>query len=477
MGLTSVEFVLFLPIVIFLYYMMPKVARPVFLLAINLLFYATFGISYICIILFDAVIAWLSGYVISDPKNAKKTKVLLSVSIFLLFVPMAIFRILPSFNESILGPLGISFYTLQAVSYVVDVYKKEIDREKSFWKLLTYLSFFVTITAGPIYRFKDFGTFYDNASRKLKANYEAITNGIIYTIWGFMLKVVVADRIAIPINTVFSNFQTENYGGIVLILIAFLYSIQIYADFAGYSAIVIGIAQMLGYTIPENFKAPYLSMSIKEFWSRWHISLSTWLRDYIYIPLGGNRHGKVRKAFNVMITFMVSGLWHGTAFNYIIWGALHAFYQIIGDLTSGLRKRIIPLTGIRNNSFFHRMLKRVGTFLLVTFAWIFFRNGVNDSIKYIGMMFGNFGGLKTQLKVMTQLGVSLSGWALAAICSGMLIVSDVVSYKKDLRVEQAAGYQGPLFKALFVITLSLMILLFGEWGVKHDAAYFIYRDF
>ncbi len=485
MGLTSTTFIILLPIVIFAYYIFSKRIRNYFLLLINLLFYACFGYKYLTAILSIALITYLSSILLKDKKDWElnsralccKRRIILCISITLMTSVLILFRIGMLVSDSIVAPLGISFYLMQAISYIVDVYKGDIQREKNYLVLLLWLSFFPTITSGPIYRYKDFYKEFRRNSELLSADYNRIINGIVYVIYGYFLKLVIAERAAIPVNKVFSEFESAEYGGILLFIIAITYSVQIYADFAGYSAIVIGIAQILGYDIPENFVAPYFSGSIKEFWSRWHISLSAWLRDYIYIPLGGNRKGQVRKYLNILITFLISGLWHGFRWHFVVWGMMHAIFQIVGEMTIKFRRKVCQIVDIRETTFFYLFLQRIITFVLVTIAWIFFRTGLRGAIKYTIEMVTtmNIGGM-IQGQLWT-LGLPPFGWILLGMSVLFVSVVDCILYRKKIRIDSAIDSQGSFAKCIFVIVLSLFILILGIYGDQHDPSYFVYRDF
>ncbi len=474
-GLTSLEFVLTLPIFVFLFYILPKQIRQYYLLVFNLVFYISFGYKTIVVLLLEAGVAYIAAMII-DGISSSKRKCFFIASIVLLSSILLFFKLGININSSIVLPLGLSFYTLQAISYIVDVYNKIICAEKNPFKILIFLSFFPTITSGPIYRYKFFLQGYKLGINELRINYNRIINGIVYIVYGYFMKLVVAERAAIPVNYVFSEFNYGEYGGSVLFIIAVTYSIQIYSDFAGYSAIVIGIAQLIGFDIPENFLAPYLSMSIKEFWSRWHISLSSWLRDYIYIPLGGNRKGKIRKYINILITFLVSGLWHGTGIHFIIWGGVHGFYQIVSELFSPFRKRVISALGIVEESTFHKLIKRIITFIMVTMAWIPFRTGAKDSFLFIKeMIIEPHLGYLIWGKLWT-LGLMPFDWILLYTCVLIMLYVDNLVFK-GTRIDKALQSQGYLARSLVIIIMVLSILIMGIYGGQHDASYFVYRDF
>ncbi len=477
LGLTSVEFLCLLPIVALFYYIVPRRFRRYYLLLINVIFYTSFGYTYIPLLVVEALIIWIAGIEIAKNRNNKTIKFITVTSVFVLFLILLYFKAGSNFTESIVAPLGISFYTLQAISYIEDIRARKIIPERNFVKLLVYLSFFPTITSGPIYRYDDFTEQYDHNIELLRADYDRITNGIIYMIYGYFLKLVIAERAAIPVNKVFSDFESAEYGGIILFVIAVTYSLQIYADFAGYSAIVIGIAQIFGYDIPENFIAPYLSQNIKEFWGRWHISLSIWLRDYIYIPLGGNRKGRLRKHINIMITFLVSGLWHGFRWHFLVWGFMHGAYQIIDECTIGARKRILSRLGLHTDLTSYKIFQRIITFILVTIAWIFFHTGFKESLRYIIMMVTslNIGGIISGR--LWELGLPPFGWIMLIMGSIFIFMWDYLLYIKNKRIDTVLNEQGFLVKDIMIIVMSLTILILGIYGDLHDPSYFVYRDF
>ncbi len=476
LGLTSTEFVIILPIVIFLYYVVPCRIRQLFLLLINLLFYFSFGITGIITVGVEGLIVW--GYAKVQTKGRKKfDKVLLVVTIITLVSIILAFRLLVRINDSIVAPMGLSFYTLGAISYVIDIYKNKIEPEDSFIKLLTWLSFFPIITSGPIYRFNDFKKEYDRNSKSLCANYSNITKGIIYMIYGYFLKLVIAERVAVAVNTGFDYLGNMYLNFIALITIAVLYSIQIYADFAGYSAIVIGMSQIIGFSVPENFKAPYLSESVKEFWGRWHISLSTWLRDYVYIPLGGNKKGKFRKYFNVLFTFIVSGLWHGFGLHYLAWGLLHAGYQILEDIFTKPWKQMMKAIRFDRNVFIMRVAGRLRTFVAVTIAWLFFRTGINDAIYFIKEIFTATRIDEESLDLLVYgMGISIQGWIILLLSVAVMIFVDALMFK-NMRIDRYISDRNVFVRVPIIIVALLTILIFGIYGDQHDASYFIYRYF
>lgn len=277
----------------------------------------------------------------------------------------------------ILLPIGLSFHTFQAMSYTIEVYRGRQKAERNFGIYALYVMFYPQLVAGPIERPQNVLPQFHN---KHSFNYDDVAAGLRQMLWGYFKKVVVADRLAIYVNSVY-NHHPERYSGITLIMATVFFSFQIYCDFSGYSDIALGIARVMGYKLMINFRRPYFATSIKEFWSRWHISLSSWFRDYLYIPLGGNRSSTIRWYFNILLVFIISGLWHGASWVFVVWGALHGLYQISELLFNkifdnrflSIKKTVIGI-----------LLSTIFTFTLVSFGWIFFRaNSINDAFAIV----------------------------------------------------------------------------------------------
>ncbi len=293
--------------------------------------------------------------------------------------------LLPDFD--IMLPVGISFYTFQALSYTIDVYfDKDYKIEKNLARYALFVTFFPQLVAGPIERSKNLlEQFYE----RHEFEYARVRDGLILMMWGLFQKIVIADRAAILVNQVYNDISS--YSGFEVVIATVLFAIQIYCDFCGYSDIAIGAAKVMGFRLMTNFKQPYFSKSIKEFWRRWHISLSSWLRDYIYIPLGGGRCSKIKKYRNIMITFLLSGLWHGANWTYVVWGGLHGSFQVIGEVLFPVREKIKCILNIDSESFGHKIFQILFTFLLVDSAWIFFRaSSLREAIMIYKQMFSEF---------------------------------------------------------------------------------------
>lgn len=384
----SMSFMIFLPIVFALYWVCPPKHRWALLLIASYYFYMSWNIKYVVLILFTTVISYACGLFLSKSCNIKYRKIYLATTLVMSLGVLFIFKYLEFFFDSIqvilsqfsiplntvtfnlLLPVGISFYTFQTLSYVIDVYRGDTEVETHFGKYATFVSFFPQLVAGPIERSKNLLT---QINKLHKFDYDKAIYGVKLIAWGFFQKVVIADTVAEKVNLVYDNLL--EYQGFSIVIACFLFSIQIYCDFAGYSNIAIGVAKLFGMDLMINFKSPYFSTSVHEFWNRWHISLSTWFKDYVYIPLGGNRKGNIRSKMNLLITFLVSGLWHGASYTFILWGGVHGLLQIVEKLFPNKEKGKL-----------HRLLWlfQCGCmFVLITITWIFFRAQSIDEVIYI----------------------------------------------------------------------------------------------
>ena len=490
----STEFLFFFPIVLAAYLVMPKKARIPWLLVASYFFYGCWNYKYLTLILFSTVVTYASARLLEKSSSAKTKKWILGLGIsanlfvlfffkYLDFAFMNVNRLLRAIHVNpvanpfdFLLPVGISFFTFQAVGYVIDVYRGDVPAEKNFIKYALFVSFFPQLVAGPIERSKNLLGQIKALEEKRTWTKDGLVSGLGMMLWGLFMKMVIADRVAIFVDEVFAN--TYAAGTMEMAAAAVGFSLQIYADFAGYSAVAIGAARMLGLNLMENFNTPYFATSIAEFWRRWHVSLSTWFRDYVYIPLGGNRKGKLRKYLNLMITFLVSGLWHGAAWKYVAWGGLHGAYQIAGDLTKPLRKRINEFLEVKEDTFGHRLGRIAGTFFLTTFAWIFFRA---DSLRLaIDYVIGTF----TKWNPWVLFDDSLYGWGLNHFEMNLLAVALLILFavsllrsRRGMDLGQYLLTQNVLFRWAVMLGLALLILVFGEYGVDFDSNKFIYFDF
>lgn len=483
----SLTFLIFLVCILSLYYILPYKYKWYLLLIGSCIFYMAWRIEFIFLILFSSFFNYYIGLLIE--KYEDKSKTILTTGLIINFLILFIFKYSIFINHSFMSiynyfnisypikdfdivlPMGISFYTFQATSYTIDIYRKRYKAEKNILKVTLYIMFFPQLVAGPIERA-------DNLLNQLflnhKFNIYNISMGIKIMLIGYFKKIVIADRIAILVNTVYNS--PYDYNGISFIIATIFFAIQLYCDFSGYSDIAIGCAKLFNINLMENFKSPYFSKSIKEFWTRWHISLSTWFKDYLYIPLGGNRKGIIRTYFNLMITFLVSGIWHGANWTFILWGGLNGFYQIIGDLKNRFLKSIN--FNIKNkyiNRFFN-IFRILITFSLICFSLIFFRaNTVKDAFYIINNLFSdiqNVNNIQYLYNISIQLGLNIFEILMATACIIILFIIEIFEYKQRIYIT--------LNKLPFIIRFIfyyIIIIIILSMGVFSNAGQFIYFQF
>jgi len=390
----SLDFLIFFPIVVVIYFAVPHRFRWVLLLIASYYFYMSWRIEYALLLVASTLIDYFAGIRMERClQKAQKRKYLIFslvgnlgllftfkyFNFFSTFLQAVCERLHIAFNPPLLNillPIGISFYTFQSLSYTIEVYRGNQKAEHHLGIFALYVSFFPQLVAGPIERAQNLlSQFY----QKHLFEYERVTDGLKLMAWGMFKKVVIADRLAVFVDTVYGN--PSGFQGIHFIEATFFFAIQIYCDFSGYSDIAIGTARVMGFKLMNNFERPYFSKSIREFWQRWHISLSTWFRDYLYIPLGGSRVTLPRWCVNILITFLLSGLWHGAKWTFLAWGFLHAVYILSGWITEGVRAKIYKTIRLDTIPWLHGFLKIVTTFSLTCFAWIFFRaESIHDAV-------------------------------------------------------------------------------------------------
>lgn len=454
--------------------------------------------KYALLILFSTVVTWVCGLIIEKFKNStippQKTllyKKLCMIISFVLNLGILFFykyfdfaftninAFLNNFNIQlndpafdIMLPVGISFYTFQALGYTVDVYRDEIYAEKNFFRYALFVSFFPQLVAGPIERSKNL---LHQLAKPAKVSWEKMRQGTVLMLWGYFLKIVLADRITIFVDTVYGDYNT--YSGVYLIVATMLFAVQIYCDFAGYSIIAMGVAKMFGIELMENFNTPYMAQSVDEFWRRWHISLSSWFRDYLYIPLGGNRKGIWRKYLNLLITFGVSGLWHGASWSFVVWGLLNGTYQIIGGILKPVRNKVINVLNLNTQNFSHKLLRMSITFVLVDFAWIFFRaSTIRQAFSIIKSMFTVYNPWVLFDESLYNCGLDRKHFTLMLICICILIFADALKYR-GIKIYETIEKQDFWFRWAVYITAIIGILVFGVWGSDYDISGFIYFQF
>lgn len=500
MQFNSIHFLVFFPIVLLVYFVIPKKARYLWLLAASYYFYMSWNAKYAILITFSILITYLCALIIDSIGEAEDSRgeffrrltlfVAIGVNLAVLFMfkylDFAIENINLVLNKlginiienqlDLLLPVGISFYTFQALGYVIDVYRGDVEAEKNPFRYALFVSFFPQLVAGPIERSGKLMTQLKNADKINLWNYERIVKGFMLMMWGYFMKVVISDRAAAVVNDVFGNYY--QYDASALILGAVFFAVQIYCDFAGYSTIAIGAAKIMGFELMDNFDTPYFSVSIKEFWRRWHISLSSWLRDYLYIPLGGNRKGKFRKYLNTVIVFLASGLWHGAKWTFVIWGALHGIYQIIGDITKPLKAKAEKRLKVRTDAFSYKFLKMMITFALTCFAWIFFRaDSMTQALEYIARIFTHPDPWSITTGILYNIGLEQQEMNILLIAIIVLLLVDIFKYKRNVRFENIADNQNVWVRGVILLALIFAVIVFGAYGYNFDAQEFIYFQF
>lgn len=467
----SLNFVLLYPLLFLLYYAIPAQYtkwRNLYLLVVSYLLYLQWKPVYALILLAVTAITYVGARMCEKSSHPKRVMI---IGVILALLPLLFFKYFNFINDSISGalavvgiksdlpglnwaiPIGISFFTFQAIGYLWDVYYKRINPEHDFLIYALFVSFFPSILSGPI----------NKASLvipQIKAlrqhfDYAKAVDGLKMLLWGMFMKVVVADRVALYVDTVLPNYT--NYTGTSCFLASLFYTIQIYADFGGYSLMAIGVGKTLGFELTENFRRPYFAFSVTDFWRRWHISLSTWLRDYIYIPLGGSRCSKIRNYWNIFITFLVSGVWHGANWTFIVWGCMHGICQIVEKML-GQQKC--------DYGWFGKSVKIVITFLLVNFAWIFFRMPtLSDACRVIGRIFDYRLPLSLYLPENTNLALMMMGVT-------MLVIKDVLDEfysEKQLFFESRRR----IVRWCSYVSVLVLIMMAGVFGADQ----FIYANF
>lgn len=485
----TMAFLIFFIIVLVIYWLIPHKLRYIFLLAASYFFYMQWNKLYIMLLVGVTLVTYLGGLLIEKFEGSKKKVLVLTACLTLSLGVLGVFKYFNFFMSNIdkllsitvghsisitstlILPVGISFYTLQSLGYLIDVYRKDIYAEKNIVRYALFVAFFPQLVAGPIERSKNL---LKQLGTRKTFSLHNLRKGFVLMLWGLFVKMVIADRAAMFVDTVYNNGAA--FPGFYIVIATMLFSIQIYGDFYGYSVIARGSALTLGIELMDNFNAPYFSKNIHEFWRRWHISLSTWFRDYLYIPLGGNRKGKIRQMVNLMIVFGISGLWHGASFAFIIWGLLNGAYQVISMIIKPLVDKIKKITNWEDRTP-GRILRNVITFLLVSFAWLFFRAGDTGTAKVVlENMFREANWYVFFDDNLYKAGIDRQYFLILLIS---IIVMFLVDYKKykDNDVAEIFINQYMWVRVFMEIFLVFAILLFGCYGELYDAANFIYFQF
>lgn len=450
-------------------------------------FYMSWNPKYAVLIAISTVITFMSGLLIEKVNTKHKKKLVVAASLISNLGILAIFkyanfvlRTLSIIAEhlgfgtidrrlDLLLPVGISFYTFQALSYTIDVYKGSIKAEKNILRYALFVSFFPQLVAGPIERSSNLLTQIQKVKEMKLWDFRRIRDGLLLMFWGLFQKLVIADRASILVNQVYSSYQ--DYGFLELTTASVLFAFQIYCDFDGYSNIARGAARVMGFSLMKNFRQPYLATDIRDFWKRWHISLTLWFTDYLYIPLGGNRKGIVWKYFNIIIVFMVSGLWHGASWHFVAWGFIHAVYQIVEDLIALLERKIWK-NSLSAVSFSQRLGKSITTFIMVDFAWVFF---AADSLRHVYRIFRQM--LTTfQTTSIYEIGLDRGNWFMLCFGIVVLMIVDVI-HEREGAVFSLVNQQTVWFRWILYLGLIWCTIMFGIYGISYNTSQFIYFQF
>lgn len=486
----SVSYAVFLPVIFALYWLIPKKYKWLVLLTGSYYYYMSWGIKYSVWIVLTTIVSYFCAIKIERCEfGTKQRKLFLVLPIVFIAGTLVIFKYFNFFGQSIVNilksfslkcdeftlnlimPVGISFYSFQCIGYLADVYSSKTSAQRHLGKFALFVSFFPQVLSGPIARANDL---IPQLECEKRFDYKQASYGMRQIAFGFFKKLVVSNVCAGIVDGVYNSLNEKS--GFVLVAATVLYAFQIYCDFSGYSDIAIGSAKILGINLMTNFKTPYLSQSIKEFWSRWHISLSTWLRDYIYIPLGGNRRGNFRYACNIIITFLISGMWHGAAATFIMWGLIHGLLQVSETFIYRLKvlERFIPKKNEKKVFCLSSIIQIIITFCLVCFTWIFFRaNNISNAVYVVSNMFS---GIISPISYVKNgiAALNLSNEVIVRLAPAILtlVVTDIIFLKHDLF--EVIGRIKPIYRWIIYIVILLMIIVLAP---SDSNANFIYFQF
>ena len=474
----SLQFALFFVVIVTVYFSIPHRFRWILLLASSYYFYMCWKAEYLLLIMTSTLVDYFAARRMSMHSSQSRRRKYLYLSLTCNLCILFFYKYFNFLSDSarealqavniyydtpvfkVLLPVGISFYTFQTLSYTIDVYKGRIAAERHLGIYALYVSFWPQLVAGPIERTKHL---LPQFRQRYDFDYERVTQGLRLMLWGLFKKVVIADQLAVYVNRVYNH--VGDYQGVPLLLATFFFAIQVYCDFSGYTDMARGAAKVMGYDLMENFRRPYFAKSIREFWQRWHISLSTWFRDYVYIPLGGSRQVKWRWYYNLMITFLLSGLWHGANWTFVAWGALHGCYIVIENMSGSFQERLANLIEPKEQAFINRLIRVSITMTMVCFAYIFFRaNSLGDAFAIISRMFQIEPG---------DLGVAVVGlpaFILAIVLVCILFAVDMTERKQSL--QETAAELPLLLRWCVYLLLFWAILVAGVFGVQQDFIYF-----
>ena len=485
----SIDFLVFFPIVTAIFFVIPRKLKTLWLLVTSYYFYMSWNPKYAALIAISTIITFISGVIIEKTKGWYGKKLVVITSLVSNLVILGIFKYadfalqtlsliisqmgLETIDKrlDLLLPVGISFYTFQALSYTIDVYRGNIKAERNVLRYALFVSFFPQLVAGPIERSGNLLCQIQKLAETKLWDFVRVREGLLLMTWGLFQKLVIADRASILVNQVYSNYR--DYGFLELVIASVLFAFQIYCDFGGYTNIARGAARVMGISLMQNFQQPYFAANIRDFWRRWHISLTSWFTDYLYIPLGGNRKGTVRQYVNILIVFGLSGLWHGASWHFVAWGGVHAGYQIVGNIKKQVQRKLgIEVKDVIHNSFSQRLGKRITTFVLVDIAWVFF---AADNLHHV---WGIFCQMFTvfQTSSIYEIGLDRGNWFMLSFSIIVLIAVDIIHEGGD-SVFLLVNRQTLWFRWSLYLGLIWCTILFGIYGIGYDSSQFIYFQF
>ena len=476
MNFLSLPFLCFFPVTALGCFLLPRRWKNLWLLLASWFFYLCAGPVYLTLLLFVIAASYAGGLALGRRRSRGTLALCLCVGVGLLFLfkyvnfalslaagalkAVGVVWNAPALDIAL--PVGISFYVFQALGYLLDVWRGKAEAQRSFLLHALFLSFFPQIVSGPIGRA---GELTPQFLADRPFDYDRLRRGLVRFLWGAFQKVVLADRLGVLVSTVFA--EPGSYGAVQAAGAAVAFSFQIYCDFSGYTDMALGTAEALGFTLRENFRQPYFATSIAGFWRRWHISLTSWFRDYLYIPLGGSRRGTARKYRNILIVFLVSGLWHGAALTFVVWGLINGLYQVAGELTRPARDRAWSALRVGEDSLLRRGVGVACTFLLATLAWVFFKAGsLGNAAAVLGAM--------THGPAWVYLSMGLDRWELLIAAAGLLLLLlvDLLRARRDLLADYLALPRALRWCVVWVLLFACLI--FGSYGTGYDAQDFLY---
>ena len=478
MTFTSLEFIAFCIVVAAIYFAAPSKSQKYILLVASLFFYYQFGIIALLLMLLSAAIGFAGGLIIDSLNRSVTKKIVLTVIIFLELLILVGLKYCANITSEwgLVIPIGLSFYTLSIIGYCFDVYRSDCAAEKNPFLFLLFVTYFPHILQGPIPRFEELcSQFREENKDNRRFNYDRVAFGIQLMLWGYIKKLVIADRLGIFINAVYGN--TAIASGTIVFLAVIFYPIQLYMDFSGCVDIAMGFSEALGIELAQNFRQPYLATSINDYWKRWHISLSSWFKDYVYIPLGGNRKGKIRRWMNVFIVFVLSGVWHGVGATYLVWGLLQAIYQLFGSLIMPLRKLIRKMLGFDEACVSLRCVRIIGTYILISISTVFFRlSTIEEAVDALRIVVSDIRIWEFFDGTIYRFEVNEIEWQMLILFMLFAVAVDII-HEKGVHIRFEMAKQPLVIRWLFYISAFTSIVILGVYGQGFNASNFLYMNF